>query len=257
MNRSRGFTLIELLVVVAIIALLIAILLPSLGQARETTLRTICASNLRSQGSSMGIYAQQFNDALPAFSNGSGYWVHDEPFEYSETLLNTSRTAASGLTSDSVRRWFYCPSNPNANVNDLWNYGELHGLSYRVQGYTYLNNRAAAGGMGNYPALPARTNPPLAYRKKLIATPNPAENELALDEILSPDNAGYNSQFSTPPVRNAGPSSTSHLKGNLPAGANVLSYDTHVAWRPFASGKTDGILPITNAGNSYSWIINP
>lgn len=47
LRRQSGFTLIEVLVVVSIIALLIAILLPSLSKAREQSRRVVCQSNLR------------------------------------------------------------------------------------------------------------------------------------------------------------------------------------------------------------------
>ncbi|MCK4657940.1 MAG: prepilin-type N-terminal cleavage/methylation domain-containing protein [Phycisphaerae bacterium] len=59
MTRKRipGFTLIELLVVVAIIALLISILLPSLSKARELSKRLVCASNLSGLGKSCKIYS--------------------------------------------------------------------------------------------------------------------------------------------------------------------------------------------------------
>jgi len=64
-SRRKGFTLIELLVVVAIIALLISILLPSLARAREITKRAVCASNLRGIGQAMKVYSNDNTDWYP------------------------------------------------------------------------------------------------------------------------------------------------------------------------------------------------
>ncbi len=69
-SLRNGFTLIELLVVVAIIVMLVAILIPSLGKARETARRSACGSNLRSLGQADVMYTQSNNGIFPAPSRG-------------------------------------------------------------------------------------------------------------------------------------------------------------------------------------------
>ena len=58
----KGFTIIELLVVVAIIGLLVAILLPAIGKARENAQMTQSQSNLRTIGQASAIYGSEFQD---------------------------------------------------------------------------------------------------------------------------------------------------------------------------------------------------
>jgi prepilin-type N-terminal cleavage/methylation domain-containing protein/prepilin-type processing-associated H-X9-DG protein len=62
---TKAFTLIELLVVVAIISVLIAMLLPALGTAREQGKKSQCLSNLRQMGIAFVMYSADYNDLLP------------------------------------------------------------------------------------------------------------------------------------------------------------------------------------------------
>ncbi len=64
-RRPRGFTLIELLVVIAIIALLIGILLPALGRARESARTAKCLSNVRQMSIAMNGYAHDSRGWYP------------------------------------------------------------------------------------------------------------------------------------------------------------------------------------------------
>lgn len=73
----RAFTLIELLVVIAILAILTAIILPSLGSARRAGRQTACQSNLRQLGLGWTMYAEASKDVMvparaPSLPGGTG-----------------------------------------------------------------------------------------------------------------------------------------------------------------------------------------
>ncbi len=65
MNRKSSFALIELLVVVAIIGLIVALLMPAAGRARESARRVLCMNNLRQIGLAVFMYFDDHNQCFP------------------------------------------------------------------------------------------------------------------------------------------------------------------------------------------------
>ncbi len=69
-STRRGFTLIELLVVISIIALLISLLLPAVGEVRRQGRLIKCVANVRQHGTAAATYASQNRDWLPNAPEG-------------------------------------------------------------------------------------------------------------------------------------------------------------------------------------------
>ena len=74
-----GLTPVELVVVVAIVAGLVALLAPVIGQVRRAALRTSCADRQRQVGLAFLVYAQEWNDCLPAEGNLGARTVERSP----------------------------------------------------------------------------------------------------------------------------------------------------------------------------------
>ena len=74
--HRRAFTLIELLVVISIIVVLIGLLLPTLGKAREASRLTKCLANVRSIGQGLTTYADEHKEIFPHWS-GWQLWEGD------------------------------------------------------------------------------------------------------------------------------------------------------------------------------------
>jgi prepilin-type N-terminal cleavage/methylation domain-containing protein len=166
-KRRKGFTLIELLVVVAIIALLISILLPSLSRARELSKRLVCAANAKGIGTSCKIYANENEEAypIPEFSktdlpdlasviyfnrpttqepNNSDQFATDPaPGRCIPSTLNTttlSPTRAFWMfirTGDNTPKQYMCPSSGDTTdpTDQIDLYYDFRGISYVSYGY--------------------------------------------------------------------------------------------------------------------------
>ena len=118
-DPRRGFTLVELLVVIGIIALLISILLPTLGNARERANVIKCASNQRTIGQGLALYAAENRGLLPAaymYASPNGGPQPTTPTDgyihWSSYLYGTKGKSGDLSIYGNLNGWgaFLCPS---------------------------------------------------------------------------------------------------------------------------------------------------
>ncbi len=131
----KGFTLIELLVVIAIIALLIGILLPALGRARQSAQTLQCLSNIRQLSISLNQYANDYNAKFPPNANdirdengNNGVYWYELPRIGQYLPQQNSNDAGASLTETVGGGVMTCPNHPEAGRSYTMNYFASSGV---------------------------------------------------------------------------------------------------------------------------------
>jgi type II secretory pathway pseudopilin PulG len=160
-NQAARFTLTELLVAIAIIATLLALLLPGLRQARDAARNVACMSNLRQQGQAFFVYAADNDGWLPfrhdGVAQGDGYPLFSWSYGTNAPDYDSMYTFRDTISE-------YMPPGPATNCpfteddwEDYWpNYNPVSGYGrYQWRGYAIYANFSNA--CSNY-HLPDWTN---------------------------------------------------------------------------------------------------
>jgi prepilin-type processing-associated H-X9-DG protein len=210
---------VELLVVVAIIAMLISILMPSLSAARRAARQTVCGADLASLDRVVVSYAHEFDGWMPDLQRKPDNTYYTYPY-----WMSTTWRKAMIETYDAPRNlWFsICNTAWNADSIWYWNTGKETTATDCVFGRCFWGSAKAANLYAAGVLDPTLTTRPVFATR---VTDRPAYNVLITDLARRYNNSWY---FGTTGL--AVVSHTYNSTVSAPDGSHAAYVDGHVEW---------------------------
>jgi prepilin-type N-terminal cleavage/methylation domain-containing protein/prepilin-type processing-associated H-X9-DG protein len=238
-KQKRGFTLIELLVVVAVIALLIAILLPSLSRAKEKARTTTCLANLKQISNAMYFYSSDndgfANPRMITRGTGSGNGPPGYP-------VRPDGYTGAAYWSDQILLGQYAANTNGNNMSPGFVEGAVSRHSPFIcrsdRSHHYISDNVGTLSYGMPPNFTSIAPPSLYARLWKISSVTRPVTEMAVVDSLSPlmSPGGWSAPYvfhgSYEPLHNGNwqdsdPNSYYNYARRHAGGANVLFLDSH------------------------------